>query len=159
MKNEPRSKSRVFKWVESLLAGPATEACIEWPFSKRATGYGQIFYCGKRTTSNRLICEMANGPAPFEGAHAAHECGNRSCCNPGHIVWKSPKENAADKSRHGTQPHGEQAYNHKLTEDDVVGIRDLCKKGLTLSEVGQLYGIAFQSVSDIKLRKMWKHVQ
>lgn len=153
-----RSKSKCIKWIEDLISSQWGDACIEWPFSKRETGYGQVFYHGRRTSSNNLICEIYRGPSGIEGAHAAHECGNRSCCNPDHIVWKTPAENCADKEEHGTQLRGSRIYNAKISERDVVEIRRLCSLGLTMRVVAERFGICPQNVCDIKNHKTWRHV-
>jgi hypothetical protein len=155
---EPRSKSKNMRWIENLLKLPFGEECILWPFSKRESGYGQIVWKYKRTTSHRVICEMYRGPAPFEGAHAAHECGNRQCCNPSHIVWKTAKENAEDKEVHGTQLKGSKTYNAKLTESDVLEIRSEPSKLLSNRILAKKYGVCIQNICDIRNRKHWRHV-
>lgn len=153
-----RSKSRPIKWMEEVVSAPPTAECIAWPFSKRASGYGQVFYHGVRTTSSRIICQMYRGHPPHDGAQAAHECGNRQCCNPRHIVWKTARENSADKKRHGTLRFGERVYNAKLTDRDVIAIRDRCARGEPLSDIAQAFGVCKQTICDVKLRKIWRHV-
>lgn len=155
---EPRSKSKNMKWISDLLDRGPTGECIDWPFSKRESGYGQIVWKYKRTTSHRLICELAHGSPPDTSFHAAHSCGNRSCSNPKHISWKTPTENMHDKLEHGTQLMGEGIYCSKLKEQDVKQIKLLLEEGHTVRRVAALFDVSVGTVSDIKLMKTWRHV-
>lgn len=57
---------------------------------------------GRRTTASRIICELVNGPAPSPRHQAAHSCGHAWCIVGGHLSWRLPAENLADRQRHGT---------------------------------------------------------
>jgi len=45
-----------------------------------------------------------------------------------------------------------------LTEDDVVIVRELLAKGLTQRYVAAQYGVSNGTISQIHLRKIWKHI-
>lgn len=52
---------------------------------------------------------------------------------------------------------GEKARAVKLTEKEVLEIRNI-GKSKTLLEISKIYNVCFQSVSNILLRKTWKHI-
>lgn len=72
--------------------------CLTWPFATTPNGYGQIRLDGRMQSVHRLACCHVNGPAPTPKHEAAHNCGNgnKGCCNPRHLSWKTHAENMAD---------------------------------------------------------------
>lgn len=151
-------KSKGIRWLEIVFNSGRQTGCINWPFSARETGYGQIFINGIRTTAHRVICVWENGP-PTTGHQAAHECGNRRCCNPSHIKWKTPKENGEDKIVHGTHMQGSQIYNAKLTDEIVISIRDEYLLGKsTMLAMASRYNVTLSTIFDVVHRKTWKHI-
>lgn len=155
---KPRSTSKNMKWVNSIMGRAPTDDCIEWPFSKRESGYGQIVWKYKRTTSHRVVCEIAHGAPEDPSYQAAHSCGNRSCCNPKHLSWKTPLENIHDKIDHGTQLKGEDIYCSKLRSRDVQTIKKLLREGRTVKSVAEEFSVSIGAISDIKLLKSWRHI-
>lgn len=53
---------------------------------------------------------------------------------------------------------GEKASQSKLTEKEVLCIRDLYKNGKTQKELGNLFGVESSTIGYIVLRKTWKHI-
>lgn len=151
----PRSKSANLKWLEALVSSPWPEACVLWPFAKRAAGYGTIIWKYKRTTAHRVSCELAHGQLTIPTMHAAHRCGNRECCNPAHLRWATPEQNAADKVAHGTQTRGESSPASKLTSGQVNRIREMLDEGSSLPRIAKEVGCSKSNVWMIKARKTW----
>lgn len=56
----------------------------------------------KNRRLNRIVCETFRGPPPSPRHQAAHDDGDKTHNHIGNLFWKTPKENAADKVRHGT---------------------------------------------------------
>lgn len=87
--------------------------CIFWPLSK---GRAMMTRDGRHTTVARIVCEEYRGPPPTPDYEAAHSCGkgHEGCVAKGHLSWKTPVENAADKHLHGTMARGESHGRTKL---------------------------------------------
>lgn len=153
-----RSKSKNLRWLEAMVFGVWPDGCVQWPFAARSSGYGSIFLKGVRTTSHRVACEMAYGPPPLPGMHAAHSCNNRGCCNPAHLRWATVKENHADKISDGTLVRGEKCHTAQLTESSVREIRRLCHGGVSDRVVARSYGVSRATIYRVRKRVCWAWV-
>src|SRR5690242_4489456 len=97
-----------------------------WPFSVDSSGYGQLHLNPPSFRVHVLACTGWHGPKPFPDADAAHgPCHNRRCWNGQHLSWKTRAENIADQLRDGTRAMGETHAFSRLTEADVLAIREL----------------------------------
>lgn len=144
------------KWIESH-ASHAGDECLPWPFSTYSNGYGCLTFNGRQMPAHRAMCALAHGEPANPKLQAAHNCGNKICCNPNHLRWATVQENMADKQRHGTQPKGEEISNSKLTADEVQQIRAL-KNRVPCKQIAAMFGIGYQSVNDIHNRLKWAHL-
>jgi hypothetical protein len=139
-----------FDWMERHKDFAGAE-CLVWPFST-VRGYAAVMKNGRTVYVHRTACEHRNGPPPTPQHQAAHSCGNRRCVNPSHIRWATRSENEADKEIHGTRVRGSQSKFAKLTERDVLAIRDSQLPQLALAEA---YGVHQSQISNIKNKKAW----
>lgn len=132
------------------------EDCLIWPYARNGSGYGYIS-TPEHQYAHRAACEAINGPAPSSTHEAAHLCGNGhlGCVNPTHLMWKTRKENHADKRRHGTLQWGEKHTLSKLTEDDVRQIRALVGT-MPQKQIAERFGVAQSRVSKIANRLEWR---
>jgi DNA invertase Pin-like site-specific DNA recombinase len=95
-----------------------------------------------------------------------HTCDVPSCCNPEHLFLGTPKENSRDMINKGRNsppprnPHvvGSVHPGSKLTEAQVVVIRDLYERGETQQQIANMYGVARQTISKVVNHKRFKHV-
>jgi len=132
-------------------------ACWKWPLSGHK-GYGQVVIKKKRFMAHRLVCERVHGAAPTAKHEAAHTCGkgHEGCINPHHLVWKTRKENEADKAIHGTLPRGERNAQAKLTEAAAREIRRIYGAGgVSQAELGRRYGVRQTAIGRIILGQRW----
>ncbi len=134
--------------------------CWERQASCTSHGYGQIRIDGKKYGAHRVSWEMGHGPIPKEMC-VCHTCDNPSCVRPSHLWLGTKKDNTQDarnKKRLRGNPNGkgEEHPGSIVTESDVKRIR---KDNRTQTVIAQEYGIKQSTVSLIKLRKRWKHIQ
>lgn len=101
-----------------------------------------------------LVCRAFHGPRPA-GCEVAHGNNNRTDNVADNLRWATRAENIKDKARHGTQPVGERIWLAKLTD---AAIRDIRSSGATLRALAAVYGVSHGTISAVKSRRTWKHV-
>ena len=107
---------------------------------------------------HRLVYKTFIGEPP-PGMHVAHMDGNPANNAVENLVVCTPRVNCSHKLEHGTQTFGSGHHSAKLTEADVVAIREMRARGATLREISKTYGLrSDSSVLNITNRKSWKHV-
>lgn len=137
--------------------------CWEWKGGKNADGYGQTRYVlpsGKvEQKAHRISWILANGEIP-KGVLVLHECDNPGCVNPGHLHLGTNKNNADERETCGRQyhPKGTRHYHAKLTESDVVAIRDAVASGAKPIDIAPDYNVTKRCIELIARRVNWKHV-
>jgi hypothetical protein len=121
-----------------------------------ANGYCNIQVNRKMTTASRFMCEAVNGPPPEPWYEAAHSCGagHSGCVHPGHLSWKTPSANRADKVIHGTHNRGSQNHRSRLNEAQVLEIRSL-RGTEKVSTIAARYGVSSGLVSQVLSRAVW----
>lgn len=138
------------------------------------TGYrlcGLSYDGGRRTVLvHRIVCAAFHGPAPTDRHQAAHIDGNQSNNRSANLRWATPSENEMDKRDHGTvregakhhaalkpecMARGSRVGTAKLTEDQVVRIRADTRPR---REIAAHYKLNETYVSEIRSRKVWRHV-
>lgn len=127
------------------------EDCLIFPFSKQSNGYSQFKYKGRYYLAHRQMCRWRHGKPPSKYHFAAHSCGNGhlGCINPGHLSWKTPKENSADRLVHGTM-------SKKLSVSQIRKIRRyLSETKLTYRQIGAKFGISAVMVHNIFHGRAW----
>jgi hypothetical protein len=86
----------------------------------------------------------------------AHNYGIRTdnrLCN---LRWDTQNNNAADKKRHGTNQTGEKHGTHKLTADQVRGLRYEAASGIHRFQLASKYQISFSYDWAIIRGRTWK---
>lgn len=128
-------------------------------------GYAQVSVRvkGKTVTRkiHRLVLEAFVGPCP-KGLQCGHLNGDRADNRLPNLKWLSPKENTAHKKHHGTSQEGESHAMAKLSEKQVLEIREKYKK-LTgcisnAKELAKEYGVRPDYIRAIACGRYWKHL-
>ncbi len=125
---------------------------------------GYLKFCyhkdGIRTTMyvHCFVAKIFLGDKSDQGLEVCHYDGNPLNNSLENLRWGTQKENSADRDRHGTTARGELNGGSKLTEDDVMQIRDLRVLGLTQQEIGDLFDVSQSMICNILLGKCWQHV-
>lgn len=120
--------------------------CWEWKGRRATNGYGKA---RRNQSSHRLAYETWVGSIP-EGHVVRHKCDNRPCINPDHLETGTHQDNMDDMVERGrcANQGGERGPRAKLTEKDVLDIREEYAKGvLTQQMLADVYGVTPSAVS------------
>lgn len=117
-------------------------SCWEWRGAKNPLGYGRFNLGGKFLNAHRVAYELTEGPIA-DGNVIMHQCDNRSCCNPRHLVEGTQAENVADMTGKGRRIYAK-------TDDSVVEmVRQSALSGYALSRE---LGLSRNTISAIRNR-------
>lgn len=151
----------IYFWSKVRVLSP--DECWEWQGGRDWNNYGAFYKQGERRRpfkAHRFAFEDKNGPIP-DGLVICHKCDNPPCCNPTHLFAGTYKDNMQDCSRKGrtTKLHGAECHNSKLTDSDVVKIREMYSSGgETHRSLASKFGVEKNTITVILNRKGWKHV-
>jgi len=109
--------------------------------------------------AHRLEAFSFLSPPEAGQTDVAHRDGNPTNNHHTNRSWKTHLENERDKIEHGTLPSGARNGASKLDDESVVQIRAMRVAGSSHSEIGQRFGVAFQTISKIVNRQSWSHIQ
>ncbi len=135
--------------------------CLLWKKSVSKKGYGKIHLSNptRFCRAHRISYEVFIGPIP-KGMFVCHKCDNPRCINPDHLFLGTPKDNTADmiKKRRTNFlfKRGGKHERAKLTESNVVQIREMALCGYSQSEIAIKFNVMVGTVSRIIRRKRWQ---
>lgn len=138
-----------------------TETCWNWTAALSKAGYGQIGYKKVVYYAHRIMWEIVNQEIIPAGMNILHSCDNPRCVNPDHLRLGTHKENMQDMHNRGRayKAFGEQSGAAKLTEKEVIEIRELYKTGeYSTRTLGKRYNVSHRNIVDVVNRKIWSHI-
>lgn len=155
----PINQGRRHKYLRDVVLKHEGDECLFWPFPAPPNSYPIITYDREQIGVHRLVCILAHGEPPTPEHHAAHSCGKGHlfCVTKGHLSWKTAKQNSDDKIIHGTMKYGEESATSKLTERDVLEIREIGRQK-TQAEIAKMFNIDRSTVGYILRRAIWAHL-
>ena len=153
----------LWKFLQSIEIGKPDE-CWVWTGRFHKTGYGYS-NVARISHSHRFMYWLVNGEIAV-GQVVMHSCDNRACCNINHLSLGTLADNNHDRDSKGRgrgqflfkDGQGIKNNNAKLSEEDVIRIRNLLETGITPSEVSRMYGVSVTQIINIKNRKQWTHI-
>jgi DNA-binding transcriptional regulator YiaG len=132
------------------------DGCWVWRSSKDKDGYG-IFNGAVQGVvykrAHRFSWAFHNQMPIPDGMLVCHSCDNPECSNPEHLTLGTQQDNQREKWRKGRANH--QSPAAKLTEDQVRQIRQATGRQ---ADIAAAFGITQTTVSDIKRRRSWSHI-
>jgi hypothetical protein len=151
-----KGKGAAVTWLREHVGYSGAE-CLIWPFSRHPRGYGQLGHLGKPGYAHRVMCELANGPAPTPGHLATHDCGrgHDGCVNPKHLSWKTLSGNMQDKHRHGTTTDSWWGQNGKLTPEQVAEIMATPMGLHVIPQLAARFGVTESNIRHIRTGRTW----
>jgi hypothetical protein len=125
--------------------------------SRQSSGYMTIKH-GKQTMYvHRIVLHAFVGPCP-PGLECRHLSGNRSDNRwPENIKWGTKEENTEDRARHGMDLIGERNSQAKLTESEVLEIKDLLPH-FSDKKLAKRYGVSYGTIWKIRSGRKWRHL-
>jgi len=136
---------------------PVNSDCIEWQYGKDKDGYGKCTKDGKDYRAHRLAWEEEHGAIP-NGMCVCHSCDNPSCVNVSHLFIATSPGNTADKVNKGRQSKGEIHGCAKLSDNDIIRIRQLDKDGKPIADIAYDYDVTSAAISKIVRGDLWRHL-
>jgi predicted XRE-type DNA-binding protein len=135
----------------------SSDDCWEWnAYTYR--GYGRLFVNKKSTLAHRISYIIFYGKQILDDMQVCHKCDNRKCVNPNHLFIGTNQDNALDMEQkgRGRHPKWSNHWNAKITEKDVIDIRNLYhNEKITLKKIANIYKLNWGSVSQIVSGKCW----
>jgi hypothetical protein len=125
----------------------------------KQTGYLQISLTGvtgKRAVYgvHQLVLLAFVGPR-LTGYQTRHLDSIRSNNCLSNLCYGTPKENQADRERHGTAPHGEKNPSAKLSAEIVAYIRAQPRMRGTGVKLAEQFGVSETQIAAIVRNKSW----
>lgn len=149
--SEGRLRSRVY----SLRLGAAPPEGRILTGGRDKDGYRRAVLCAGGTRKSlrmaALVAEAFIGERP-PGMVLRHLNGVRTDDRVENLAYGTQAENIRDKRAHGTWQSGENSGNHKVTQAEVVGIRN---DNRPLKEIAISYNIRPCTVSAIQIGRLW----
>ena len=137
------------------------DGCITWNGYVGKNGYGVKGRNYKLFYTHRIVASLVYGE-PETKLEVLHSCDNRACCNPKHLSWGTRLQNVRDmysKNRNrNNAPKGTQHGMSKLSEIEILEIRQLRSEGWILKDLAEKYGCTLQNIHLITSGKHWKEV-
>jgi len=115
---------------------------------------------GRQVGVHRIAWTLANGEVP-DGLCVLHQCDVPNCINPKHLFLGTVADNNRDrdaKGRHVALPGHRNGFA-KLSEHQVIEIRELAAQGVSQRRIGARYGVSQSAVWLILHGRSWTHVR
>lgn len=116
---------------------------------------------GKKNTKGIgvLVAEAFFGTRP-QGMFVCHNNGNPADNRLENLRYDTPSGNINDMRKHGTFLEGETSPRAKLTDEQVLQIRDYAEKHIySLAELARMYKLGETTVRHIVHNTRWKHLR
>lgn len=151
-------------WSKVSIIGP--NDCWLWRGEKNTEGYGRLVVKENieraKYFAHRLsyCIDVGLQLSDITGYQILHSCDNPPCVNPKHLRAGTPKDNTADMYKRGRNANfkGEKHAQHKLTDAQVVEIRELASRGVPRRAIAKEFGVTNKVISFIHHRKSWSHI-
>lgn len=137
---------------------PELGKCWLWIAGKNLQGYGRFKYNNKEIKAHRysykLYRKNYNKKLPV-----LHHCDNPPCVRPEHLWQGTYKDNTQDMLAKGRDYRkGESGRHHKLSEKNILKIRQLYKSGYSQQNIANTFSVTRSNISYIVNRKSWDHI-
>lgn len=134
-----------------------------WPWIgtiHKIGGYGRLKFRRIVKKAHRFSWELHFDQMLPETLLVCHHCDNPPCCNPDHFFIGDHGANADDRDKKGRQIpfKGEEHGCHKLTEAQILELKDMYANGIRGKQLDSHFSIAQGYGWRIATGKSWAHV-
>ncbi len=150
--------NETYFWSKIDIRGP--DEC--WPCKCwRLKGYGQIRFGNRNLRTHRLAWEFHNKKEAPKEMLVCHKCDNPPCCNPKHLYLGTSMQNVEDKINRNRMPNlkGEKNGRAKLTESDVIEIKNQLILGDSCLEISNKFNVKSGHIRAIRNGHRWPHIK
>lgn len=151
----------IIERFHSLVRRFGPDDCWPWSASLTTSGYGRFKINSYEAVPASRFALVLDSRAEHMDLHALHSCDNPACCNPAHLRWGTPADNAQDKIERDRWRGGDQAGASngaaKLDEAGLARVVQGLKRGLNNKQIANGLPIGHAMVSKIRLGHMWKN--
>ena len=133
-----------------------TSTCWLWRGGRDHDGYG-IFHPSVSETVRAHRWALAQHLGRDITGFVLHSCDTPPCVNHAHLREGSPKDNMSDMQTRGRSNYqrGIATGKARLTEKDVLDIRELVRSGMSQVDVALAFGVDRATVGAIHRRTNW----
>ncbi|WP_257541206.1 HNH endonuclease [Sphingobium sp. CFD-1] len=148
----------IIERFQNLVDRRGPDECWPWLASCK-DGYGRFKIASYETViASRVALVLETGEEHLD-LHALHSCDNPPCCNPTHLRWGTPEENAIDKIERARWKGGRQDGLHnghcKLVPGDLETIIRRLKDGYSNRHAATGLPVTESLVSRIRTGRSW----
>jgi hypothetical protein len=124
-------------------------------------GYHQVLIANKEGDPfktikvHKLVAQAFLGEKP-NGMWVLHGSKGNADNSVDNLYYGTPLQNAQDRWRDGTMSFGEIHHKAKLTQEDVLAIRDRHSAGVAINDIAKTYGVNRSAIEKIISRVNWK---
>jgi hypothetical protein len=133
-----------------------TTTCWLWTAHTDRDGYGTIT-ANKRQYRAHRYSLIIHGHTVPKTSKVLHTCDNPSCVNPAHLKIGTQQQNIVDRQNKKRQAVGERVGASKLTEQDVLDIRN-AYPAIKLRELARKYNVSEGTIRCVVRRLTWQHI-
>lgn len=148
----------IIERFRNLVDERGEDECWPWLASCK-DGYGRFKISSYETViASRVALVLEHGVEHMD-LHALHSCDNPPCCNPKHLRWGTPVDNASDKIERKRWKGGDQAglsNGHcKLRPGDLEEIVTRLNRGESNLGIAAALPVTDSLVSRIRTGRSW----
>ncbi len=141
-----------------LVSIRGEEECWPWIGDLDRHGYGTFYFGGRNRRAHELALSFTTGEKRLQSLDTCHSCDNPACCNPEHLRFDSRQSNVDDMITRGRNAHGSKSKHAKLTEADVLVMRERRANGARMIDLAKDFAVTPAAVTAIVHGRNWKHV-
>ena len=128
-----------------------------------SVGYPIVRLCKNGSYTTIKIHRLVAGayvPNPQNKACVNHINGIKTDNHVDNLEWSTYSENIQHAFETGLNvaARGEAVANSKLTEPQVLEIKDLLAQGIYHKEIAKMFNVGTTTITDINLEKTWRHL-